>query len=349
MRKSGGAAEHNRNNRQPHQRGQHPTHLFREDGQQNAQETINSHLRHRAGQQHRHGRRRFRVGQRQPGVERHQRHFDGEAEQCHEEDNEGQAFLCGKRIIPAEFDRKRGSQFAAPAQFAQTDEVECFDRLIDGQERQQQRHAANHGINEELRGGGAALRPAPEFDEKESRNQAQFPENEPVKEVQRGKRAEQPRLQEENQRVIQWRAVTRTRITLTRPLATLSPSDGERAGVRGVPKHFPRRQHGHRHDNRRQQDHQQAEAIDADEVFNAKRGDPQVALDELQLRRCRIKVLPDKNCETERDQTEREREAAREVPSSRADADDDAPANQRNECQRCQPRKVGHAPPPASG
>ena len=57
-----------------------------------------------------------------------------------------------------------------------------------GEKRQQQSHRSRHGVDEELRRRRPALRPAPQLDQEERRNQAQLPEQKPVKEIQRGER-----------------------------------------------------------------------------------------------------------------------------------------------------------------
>ena len=47
--------------------------------QRDAQQAIDAHLRHGAGEQHGDGRRRLSIRGGQPGVEGHERHFDREA------------------------------------------------------------------------------------------------------------------------------------------------------------------------------------------------------------------------------------------------------------------------------
>ena len=74
----GARAHHNGRHREPKQRGERPTHLLREDRQQDAQKPIHSHLRHHARQRHRHARRCLGVRVWQPRVKRYERHFYGE-------------------------------------------------------------------------------------------------------------------------------------------------------------------------------------------------------------------------------------------------------------------------------
>ena len=132
----------------------------------------------------------------------------------------------------------------------------------DGQEGEQQGHAAGHGIDEELRRGGSAQRSTPEPDEEERRDQAQFPEDEPVEEVQGGERAEEPGLQEKHQREI------------------------ERHALLDV----PRGQHGHRHHDGREQHHQQPESIHANAILDTQRGNPGVPLLKLKPARCGVEL-----------------------------------------------------------
>ena len=62
------------------ERRQARSHLFGKDRQQYAQETVDAHLRHCAGEQHRRAGGRFGVGRRQPGVEWDNGYLDREAE-----------------------------------------------------------------------------------------------------------------------------------------------------------------------------------------------------------------------------------------------------------------------------
>ena len=56
------------------------------------QNSVGAHLQHDGRQHHRAGGGRFHVRVRQPGVQREQRHLDGE---CHEESQEQQHLLFG--------------------------------------------------------------------------------------------------------------------------------------------------------------------------------------------------------------------------------------------------------------
>src|SRR6266540_1024471 len=252
LREGGGGAKDNRDHREPEQRRQYQPHLLRKNRQQDPQETIDAHLRHQPREQHRHRRGRFRVGQRQPGVERHQRHFDRESEECAGENYEGQSLL--SQVIPAQkLHLQRRLQFTRSSQFTQPNEIEGSDRLINGEKRQQQRDASDHRVNKKLGRRLVALRSAPQPDEKKRRNEAQFPENEPVKKVESREGPEQPRLEKKDQRKIE------RRFLFDRPGS----------------------QQGHRYHNRRQQDQQQTDSINGDKIFNTERGNPGAPLDEL--------------------------------------------------------------------
>ena len=76
------------------------------------------------------GDRRFGIRRRQPGVERHQRHFHREAQQHAAEDHHGQ--LPAREIKPAELADERRIQFAARRQLAQLDEIKnaCHPGLL---------------------------------------------------------------------------------------------------------------------------------------------------------------------------------------------------------------------------
>ena len=178
-------------------------------------------------------------------------------------DNSFFGFSAG--LFPGQFDRAIRGQvadeivaFAFGASCA--GEIEFARRDENGEERQQHRHAADHGVDEELRRGGSALRSTPEPHEEKRRDQTQFPEDEPVEKVQRCKRPKKPGLKEKHEGKIQGDALD----------------------------DFPRGQHGHRHDNGREQHHQQAQPIHAEVVLHAQARDPLVL---LELRR-RVERAP---------------------------------------------------------
>ena len=97
-------------------------------------------------------------------------------------------------------------QLAILREGRELDEIKFPCRKKNGEERKQHGDAADHGVDQELRGRGGAARSSPELDEEEGGNQAELPKNEPVKEIQRGEGAEQAGLQQQHQREIKARA-----------------------------------------------------------------------------------------------------------------------------------------------
>ena len=105
--------------------------------------------------------------------------------------------------MPAKLRNDGRHQLAILRQGRELDEIEFSCRQKDGEERKQHGDAADHGVDQELRGGGGAARSSPELDEEEGGDQAEFPEDKPVKEIQRGEGAEQAGLQQQHQREIE--------------------------------------------------------------------------------------------------------------------------------------------------
>src|ERR1043166_3320959 len=175
LRKRRARRKNDRDNCQPQQRRENPSHLLRKNRQQNAQEAINPHLGHHSRQEHRRARRSFGVSRRQPRVERNQRHFHSKAQKRARENDQGQGsltLLTLERLVPAQFHRQRLSQRPVSPQISQLGKIEFPRGQKDRQKGQQQRHAARHGINEKLCRGGRPERSAPKFDQEERRDQA---------------------------------------------------------------------------------------------------------------------------------------------------------------------------------
>jgi len=97
------------------------------------------------------------------------------------------------------FERAGGSELRELA------EVHASSGEEEGEERDEQGHGAGHGVDEELRGCRTAALTTPELDEKECRNQAEFPEQEPVEEIERGEGAEETGLEDENEAEVEVR------------------------------------------------------------------------------------------------------------------------------------------------
>ncbi len=85
----GKGAEYHATQREPDEPGRGSVQLHGKKRPQDPQETIDAHLGHDAREKHRGAGRGFRVGRRQPGVKREERHLDRQPKQ-HAEENRGQ-------------------------------------------------------------------------------------------------------------------------------------------------------------------------------------------------------------------------------------------------------------------
>src|ERR1039458_1682303 len=103
---------------------------------------------------------------------------------------------------PVEILRQGGSQLTGLPQIRELHKVELAGGEENRQESQQQRYAADHRVQEELRRGLCAPFAAPDAHQEKRRNQTQLPEDEPVHEIQRRERAEQSGLEEKHQSAI---------------------------------------------------------------------------------------------------------------------------------------------------
>ena len=160
-------AHHYRGHGQHQQRGPELRNLRPKERNRNPQQAIDAHLRHGAGQQHGHRRRRLGIGRGQPGVEGKHRHLDGKA---------GQYADSQPQHHGAQVRGNHRLQFARRSQQRQVRKVHAAGGKKDRQKGHQQRHGAGHGIDKELRRRRPAPLAAPQLDEEESRNQAEFPE-----------------------------------------------------------------------------------------------------------------------------------------------------------------------------
>ena len=246
----------------------------------NADDAVAAQLEQDAGQDHADRRRRLDVGVGQPGVEREDRHLDGEADEQEQEHGVLEPRL-EERLFVSRFahgrivDRSRvvglglrivlGSGFVVSAGFVRSwpwparrwkvvvtgwplstcraalptrcktmrskvwtstcfsadvrgpsplgrrrrppsillraDEVAHVGE-VEGQQRDQDEHAAEQRVEEELDGGILAARPAPDADEEVHRQQHHFPEDVEQEEVQRQERAEHARFQEQEEHAV---------------------------------------------------------------------------------------------------------------------------------------------------
>ena len=94
LRQRGVGGKNDGRDREPQQRRQHHLHFRAEDGQQNAQEAVEAHLRHGAGQKDGGAGGRFCVGGGQPGMEGNERDFDREAEERSGKENQRHVVRC---------------------------------------------------------------------------------------------------------------------------------------------------------------------------------------------------------------------------------------------------------------
>ncbi len=153
---------------------------------------------------------RLRVSRRQPGVERHERHLHRKSEKRAEEKHQSD-LIAARCRANCSFAAIAGRICRVSASSASSMKSKLPVAQKEGQETQQQRHAADHRVNKKLRRRRRRAGPTPKLDQEECRDQAQFPEQEPVEEIQRGERAEQSRLQQQYQREVQWDALLRSR------------------------------------------------------------------------------------------------------------------------------------------
>jgi hypothetical protein len=244
-------------------------------------------------------------------VERHQRRLHREAEEREEEDDHGELFA--REPIPAELHKHRRGEFARAPLLREHDEVESARGLVNREEREQQRDAADHGVDEELQRRAMALRAAPELHEEERRDKREFPVEEPVEKVQRRERTDEAALEEKDERVVKLRLV----------------GDAAR-----------REQRHRRHDGREQQE-REAQAVHADEVFDVERGNPRVSLDELDVRRGAVEVRHEANRQPEREERQRESEPTRQ--RFVLHAEQQRRADHRQQGEEGNEREVGHA------
>ena len=121
-----------------------------------------------------------------------------------------------------------------------------------------------------------------------------------MEEIQRGEGAEEAGLQQQHQREVERDALF----------------------------DLPGGEHADGHDDRREQQHQQAEAVDADAVFDAERRDPGVAAPETgSAPEARSKLCQRISVMQQRDEAEGERRPARERLASAAEREHDERAD----------------------
>ena len=279
----------------------------REERQAEAHEAVGAHLQEHRGQDHRAagGRRHVRIGQ--PGVEREERHLDGEGQ--------------GERREEPDLQVRRQLH---PLQLQQVEGVRL--RLeIEHQDGDEHQRAAEHGVDEELDRRVdpplhdpaaevvGAVRIAPAADQEIHRDQRQLPEDEEEYQVERHEDADHPRFEQQHQGQVR-----------AQPLADPFPGED---------------QHEHR-DQRGEQHQEQAQAIDAHQVFDVELRHPGRAFDELHARLAVAPADPQQARHGERGEADQQRPPLLE-PLPRQDQQHQR-ADQREEDDGREYREIRH-------
>src|SRR5256885_8664875 len=97
-------------------------------------------------------------------------------------------------IVPSQFDLERRSQSSIAAKLCKFGKIKFPRREKNRHEGEQHRHASHHCVNEKLGCRRRTIWSAPQFDQKERRDETQFPKNEPMNEVQGAKSSKQAGL-----------------------------------------------------------------------------------------------------------------------------------------------------------
>ncbi len=243
--------------------------------QREAHESVRSHLQQNARQNNGASGRRFHVRIRQPGVERKHRNLDGKSdEECYKKPNRN-----------IERNERRGL-----IKLRNAEGEEARHRVVmevEEQNAQQHQHRAEQRIQEELDGRIKFARPAPDADQQIHRHQHRFPENEEEEKIERHEDAEHSRLQHQKPDVIFFDAVL----------------DGG-----------PRRENRDPAQQRGEHDQQKRNAVNAQVVTRANRGNPVVrrALEKLEVGRGHVETLrPEHRHQRQRNQEAAEREEVR--------------------------------------
>ena len=232
----------------------------RRQGNAQAQEAVDAHLEQHAGQVHGAGGRRLDVGQRQPGVQRHQRHLDREArhqEQEHHQLHSVPAHIVQDRLAVHQRHQAGNREGQLPRLLRRM----LVAKLHDPQHAEQGQHAPGQRVEEELARRQPAMRPAPDADQEEQRHQRDLEKHVKQQDVEGEEDAHHGGLQRQQ------------------PAIKLIDALGD---VR--PGHQDRRQHQHR----RQHDHPDVKAVDAEiELHRALAEVDQVPARPVRVARCR--------------------------------------------------------------
>src|SRR5216683_811352 len=134
--------------------------------------------------------------------------------------------------------------------------------VVQAEHREQYQDRAEQGVEEKLDGGVLAPRATPYADEEVHRQQHHFPENVEEEKIERYEDAHHPGVEQHQERVV----------ALLGAVDTETREDRDEA------------------DERSQQHHRDADAVDAHEVIDVVGADPRIALDELERSRGGVEV-----------------------------------------------------------
>ena len=177
-------------------------------------------------------------------------------------------------------------------------------RKVEADDPEEERQRSGQRVDEELDRRPGRVAVPPDGDDEVHADQAEVPEDEEEEEVERQEHAQRGRLEEEEEAVV----------------GAFAPAQIERVGHRDGEE-----QRAERHQRQR-------EAVDADLVADAERGDPRHRLDHGRQRTARV-AQPDDDHEGERHQRETQCDAA---------DDNGALARQEGHDQRAQERNGDH-------
>ena len=136
------------------------------------------------------------MDQRQPGVDRHDRHLDRKANQKRAKHPQLQVapLRCHRQRVAGEPGREGGDVKGEHARVGGVPEH-------DGQEAKKGQHAASKGVDEKLDGSPAAIVATPDADQEEQRHQGELEKHIEENDVASGKHAEHRCFQQQEQAI----------------------------------------------------------------------------------------------------------------------------------------------------
>ena len=144
---------------------------FRKQRQAKAHHAVGAHLQQHARQHHRTRRGRFRMRVGQPGVQREQRHLDGERQKkCHEQQHLRARLQHQRARLNHLLDRRQ---------------IKCAGGVVQPDNCHQHQNRAGHGVQNEFHRGVNAPLVSPDADQEVHGDQHHFPEQEEQKQIQR--------------------------------------------------------------------------------------------------------------------------------------------------------------------